>query len=158
MGERIQGLVLIAHCDEIARYLWCRYLRQAGFDVREASTGAEALALVERESVDLAMINVELPDMSGYELGRQLWQNRSASPIRLLYASEACASADRRLEGLAAGGDASMTLPIDRDELITTVTMLLCNRLPDAPPEGGAWSWQALSSGVDGVMSVGPAR
>jgi CheY-like chemotaxis protein len=155
---RTRALVLTVHGDPIARYLWCRYLRQAGLDALEATCGAEAIELAARDRPALAVVDVELPDMSGYSLGRTLWREPATSSTRLLYVSRARAPAALRLESLAAGGDAAMALPLERDEFLTTVAMLLGS--PRRSPAVGrdAWSWQSLSSGVDDVMSSGPLK
>ncbi len=143
MGEFHERVILTVNADEAHRCLVGRYLRQAGFVVREAPTGAEALACVAREPPDLVVLDVELPDMSGYCLGRTLWEDPATSAIRLLYTADARASVGRRLEGLEAGGDASMTHPVDRDQLVTTVSMLLCR--PHDERQGRApWLWPWL--------------
>ncbi|HEU4535928.1 MAG TPA: response regulator [Polyangiaceae bacterium] len=140
--------------DEVLRYLIGRYLLQAGLTVREASTGAEALDLVASEPPDLAVLDLELPDMSGYCLGRTLWQGRSTSSIRLLYVSDTRVAEQRRIEGLASGGDASMTLPIDRDELLTTVFMLLGQRR-DARRGHAPWSLPSPSHALGVASPIG---
>ncbi|HEU4539322.1 MAG TPA: response regulator, partial [Polyangiaceae bacterium] len=111
MSDLHQRRIVTANADEVLRYLLTHYLRESGFLVFEASTGAEALALVECKAPDLAVLDVELPDMSGYSVGRSLWHGKATSSVRVLYTSDARATAGRRIEGLGAGGDASMTHP-----------------------------------------------
>jgi two-component system, OmpR family, response regulator len=73
MSEQPRRRIVTANADEVLRYLLARYLREEGFLVFEASTGAQALALVECEAPALAVLDVELPDVSGYCVGRTLW-------------------------------------------------------------------------------------
>lgn len=156
MGERCRGLILNVNADEVLRYLLGRYLAQAGFAVRDASTGAEALAIVALEPPDIAVLDLDLPDMSGYCLGRTLWADPSTSAIRLLYMSDTRVAAKRRIEGLSSGGDASMTRPVDRDEFLTTIGMLLGQR-HDERRGRAPWSWPSLPSAL-GAASHPDAR
>ncbi|HEU4405883.1 MAG TPA: response regulator [Polyangiaceae bacterium] len=153
MGKRCKGLILNVSGDEVLRYLIGRYLRQAGLTVREASTGAEALDLVAGEPPDLAVLDLALPDMSGYCLGRTLWHAPSTSSIRLLYVSDTRVADERRIESLASGGDASMTHPIDRDEFLTTVAMLLGQRR-DARRGRAPWSLPSLPRALGAASPI----
>jgi DNA-binding response OmpR family regulator len=152
MSEQPRRRIVTANADEVLRYLLARYLREEGFLVFEASTGAQALALVECEAPALAVLDVELPDVSGYCVGRTLWQSKATSSVRVLYTSDARATARRRIEGLGAGGDASMTHPVDRDEFITTVTMLLGSQ-HDRRGGRAPWAWPSLRSSANSVAS-----
>jgi DNA-binding response OmpR family regulator len=58
--------------NEAMRYTTSRALRQAGFDVLEAGTGADAVALTHSAGPDLVLLDVKLPDVSGFDLCRQL--------------------------------------------------------------------------------------
>src|SRR5262245_43899080 len=55
-----------------ARYARTEVLRRAGFEVAEASTGAEALRLVVEERPDLVLLDVNLPDLDGFEVCRRI--------------------------------------------------------------------------------------
>jgi DNA-binding response OmpR family regulator len=156
MGERRKGLILNVNADEVLRYLLGRYLTQTGFAVRDASTGAAALEIVALEPPDIAVIDLDLPDMSGYCLGRRLWEDPSTSSIRLLYMSDTRVAAKRRIEGLSSGGDASMTRPVDRDEFLTTISMLHGQR-HDERQGRAPWSWPSLPSAL-GMASPADAR
>jgi DNA-binding response OmpR family regulator len=156
MGEQRKSVILNVNADEVLRYLLGRYLLEAGFAVRDASTAAQALDLVAREPPDLAVLDVELPDMSGYCLGRTLWQGPSTSSIRLLYMSDTRVGVQRRIEGLASGGDALMTRPVDRDEFLTTI-MLLLGQPHDERRGRAPWTWPSIS-GAYGAASPAGAR
>ncbi|MFK5073709.1 response regulator, partial [Klebsiella pneumoniae] len=53
---------------EAQRYVKTRDLQAGGFDVIEGSTGAEALRLVEQHRPPVVLLDVQLPDISGYEV------------------------------------------------------------------------------------------
>ncbi len=68
MTER--GDIVIVNVDDqdVPRYVKSRDLQEAGFTVIEARTGAEALRLVENEKPPIVLLDVELPDITGYEV------------------------------------------------------------------------------------------
>ena len=62
--------VLVVDDSESGRYLKVRALRSAGFDVTEVATAAAALEHVEKHTTHVAVLDVKLPDMHGFELCR----------------------------------------------------------------------------------------
>src|SRR6516162_900254 len=94
--------------DELSlRRLMRLYLTKAGFAVAEASTGPEALAALRRGNVDLAIVDVMLPEVDGFEVVRQARRN-SSIPIILLTARGEEAS---RVAGLEIGADDYVVKP-----------------------------------------------
>jgi len=77
--------ILIVDDELSLRRLMRLYLTKAGFTVAEASTGPEALAALRRGDVDLAIVDVMLPEVDGFEVVRQARRN-SSIPIILLTA------------------------------------------------------------------------
>src|SRR5262249_57071328 len=81
-GGRVPGAPMTKAAERIlnvddyapARYARSPALRRAGFDVLEATTGAEALRIVADERPDLVLLDVNLPDVDGFEVCRQLRQ------------------------------------------------------------------------------------
>jgi CheY-like chemotaxis protein len=63
-----RGLVLAVDDEPTNRYAVSRVLSQAGYKVIEASTGEEALRFIQSERPDLVVLDVRLPDISGYEI------------------------------------------------------------------------------------------
>jgi len=93
--------ILIVDDELSLRRLIRLYLTKAGFTVAEASTGPEALAVLRRGEVDLAIVDVMLPEVDGFEVVRQARRN-SSIPIILLTARGEEAS---RVAGLELGAD-----------------------------------------------------
>jgi DNA-binding response OmpR family regulator len=95
-------------------------LRREGYDVVEAGSGPECIALVERGDIDLVLLDVSMPDMDGFavcqalralEAGRQL-------PIVLLTGRT---DLDTRVEGMHHGVSEFLTKPVNRHELVARV-------------------------------------
>lgn len=81
--------VLIADDDAANRMLVVTLLRHAGHEAFHASGGADALAIVERESPDLLIVDLSMPGLSGSEVVRQLRRDSRAITIALYTATPA---------------------------------------------------------------------
>jgi signal transduction histidine kinase len=116
--------ILAVDDNEALRYSLVRSLRDAGYQVVEARTGSEALKLSE-ERPDLITLDVNLPDIHGFEVCRQIKANPATAHIPILHLSSTFIEPDARVQGLASGADAYLAEPIDRAELVATVGALL---------------------------------
>ena len=132
--DRIRRHVLVLNVDdyEAGRYATTRVLRQAGFDVHEAATGADALRLVGAEHPDLVLLDVNLPDVDGFEVCRRIKTDPDTSTIPVLYLSAAYRTAEHRVQGLDLGADGYLTQPVEPRELVATVNALLRSREVEA--------------------------
>lgn len=117
--------VLVVDDDALSRILITHYLENAGYAVREAARGDEALAIVgEATPPALVVLDVIMPGMSGLEVCRHM-RERAASasiPVLLLSASD---RKEDRLNGMQAGADDFVTKPVSRDALLQRVSALL---------------------------------
>ena len=109
--------------DEAGRYAVTRILRQADFDVREASNGREALQLAE-EQPDLIILDVNLPDISGFEVCRMIKSKPSTAHIPVLHLSASYLNNESKVRGLE-NADGYLTQPVEPPVLIATVNALL---------------------------------
>ncbi|HEY4441316.1 MAG TPA: SpoIIE family protein phosphatase [Candidatus Elarobacter sp.] len=121
----VRGRVLIVDDMESNRYVLCTWLRRAGYDVLEASTGEEALAIVRAESLDLVVLDINLPDMLGYDVCEQIKADARNASLPVLHVSATATDSADRSEGLRRGADGYLVEPIEREELIATVHALL---------------------------------
>ena len=95
-----------------------RVLNSHGYHVFEAQDGMEGFSVAEREQVDLILLDINLPDIDGYEVARRLRSNGKSSlayvPIIAITANALKGDAERALE---AGCDVYMSKPINIREL-----------------------------------------
>lgn len=101
-------------------------LRSAGLTVLEAKTGSSALAQLAVAPVEIVVLDVKLPDTTGYEVCEKIKSDRLCAGLAVIEV----ASAVHRARGVSSGADAYLVEPVDGDELITTVYALLrahCN-------------------------------
>ncbi len=116
--------ILVVDDDETKRYPIVRLLKKQGFQVTEADTGADALAAA-RSGPDLVVLDVRLPDMSGFEVCRRLKAEHATSGILVLHMSATLVDSEHRAEGLNAGADAYLTDAVNAEEFLATVRALL---------------------------------
>jgi PAS domain S-box-containing protein len=116
--------ILVVDDTEANRYAIGRHLRGAGYEVWEAGTGKQALQLAERGPA-LITLDVQLPDMLGYEVCRRLKDNPQTASIPVLEISAAFRSSTDRVRGLESGADGYLNVPVDADELLANVRLLL---------------------------------
>ena len=90
-------------------------LRHNGFEVAEAATGAGALRRVREWHPNVLVLDVMLPDIDGFEVARQLANDRSSLPILFLTARDATTD---KVWGLTAGGGDYVTKPFSLEELV----------------------------------------
>jgi serine phosphatase RsbU (regulator of sigma subunit)/DNA-binding NarL/FixJ family response regulator len=117
------GRVLVVDDTAAHRYVMATWLRQAGYDVVEASTGAEALTLV-GDAPDAVVLDVNLPDIPGTEVCRRIKDDPDTTQVPVLHVSATSIDAAARTAGLQGGADAYLPEPLDRDEFLATVASL----------------------------------
>lgn len=101
-------------------------LKGAGHEVLEASDGQEAFNLLRQQSVDLVISDVNMPNMDGIELTRQLrtLPNYARTPIILLTTES---DATKKTQGRAAGATGWMLKPFNQNQLLALVSKVLPN-------------------------------
>ena len=109
--------ILIAEDEQDIAELLKLYLENEGYRVFRAGNGVEALKIVEREDISLAVLDVMMPKMDGYELTRRI---REISNIPILILSARDKSNDKIL-GLNLGADDYMAKPFDPLEIVARV-------------------------------------
>src|SRR5262245_30827244 len=124
MTEKPNKTILVVDDTDSSRYTISHYLRKAGFETWEAVTGEQALHLAE-QGPDLITLDVKLPDVGGYEVCRRLKENSRTAGIPILEISAAFRSTLDRVKGLESGADGYLTGPVDPDELLANVKLLL---------------------------------
>jgi two-component system, cell cycle sensor histidine kinase and response regulator CckA len=116
--------VLVAEDDPVVRAMLQRLLLDAGFDVRTARHGDEALGLALRASgeFDIVVTDVRMPVMDGWELARRLRERWPTLPVLYISGYDVELSAGSRRSG---SRQALLRKPFDLDQLLREVTRLL---------------------------------
>ncbi len=143
--------IVIVDDREENRYILCRVLRQAGYDCAEVASGSEALKAA-RTLPDLMVLDVRLPDMSGYDVCRRIKQDPHTCLVSVLQISASFTSGEDRARALEGGADGYLTHPIEAMVLVATVRALLRLRTAEAVARKAADEWQstfdALTEGL----------
>ena len=114
--------ILVVEDDAGTRKLLCALLKSDGYNVLSAQDGAEALEVLDKNHVDLLVIDVMMPRMDGYTLTEQLRGGGSTLPMLMLSAKDG--AADVR-HGFVVGIDDYMKKPFDVEELFLRIRALL---------------------------------
>jgi len=118
--DRKIGSILIADGDESGRALAATALARAGFETVEVSTGSAALDAVRADGVALVVLEVGLPDMTGYEVCREIRSVRGEE-LPVFFLSGMRTEPLDRVAGLLLGADDFIVKPFDPDELVARV-------------------------------------
>jgi DNA-binding NarL/FixJ family response regulator len=113
-------MVLVVDGDTASRKLAVRALERAGYRVTGFAAGDAALVAAAEETPALVLFELELPDMSGYELCRALRQNHGDGLPLFLMSGDRTDSMDR-VAGLLIGADDYIVKPFNVDELVARV-------------------------------------
>lgn len=116
----------ILHIDDDAsnRYIVKKMLEREGFTILEAHNGAEGL----KQSLllpDLIILDINLPDMTGFDVCKLIKKNHLTTSIPLLQTSASYVTTENRIEGLDSGADGYLTQPLESPVLSATVRSLL---------------------------------
>jgi two-component system response regulator PhoP len=128
--------LLVIEDDESLRESLCRQLSEQGFGIERAGDGREGLYFALEYPVDLAIVDLGLPEISGLELIRQVREKGKTWPILVLTARDRWQD---KVDGLAAGADDYVVKPFHFEEVLARVNALL--------RRSGGWASSTLSAG-----------
>ena len=114
--------ILVVEDDAALSQLYCRVLTKNGYLTFAAADGEEALALLEREYVDLMISDVMMPRMDGYALVRALREAGSTIPVLMITAKDGFPAMQ---QGFLSGTDDYMVKPVNVNEMALRVGALL---------------------------------
>jgi DNA-binding NarL/FixJ family response regulator len=128
---RPRGRVLVVDDDPLTCELVTSTLAEQGYSTRAASDAREALYLIKRDTPDVILLDVKLPDISGYQLCRRIRDDLGDSVGVILISGERKESFDR-VAGLLLGADDYLVKPFMLDELFARVERLARRSRPIA--------------------------
>ncbi|MBQ7851070.1 MAG: response regulator transcription factor [Clostridia bacterium] len=114
--------ILVVDDDKNTRLLMQAILEAERYTVSLAENGLEALAVLERQHVDLVVLDVMMPKMDGYEFTRELRAAQNDLPILMVSAKQMPSDIK---QGFIAGTDDFMVKPVDEEELLLRIRALL---------------------------------
>jgi len=115
--------ILVVDDDPAGRYATSHILRSAGWEVIEAASGQEALEQV--AGVDLVVLDVNLPDIDGFEVCRRIRAIESLARLPVIHLSATFVKDVDKIHGLDAGADGYLVHPAEPPVLIATVRAFL---------------------------------
>ena len=119
-----QERILVVEDDEKVAHLLAQVLEEQGHAVHTVSSGASALSDLARERPNLVILDLNLPDINGYQICHVLRKLYHPSVVPVLMLTGMDQPIDQ-LRGFAHGADAYMTKPFVLTELLQTVSTLL---------------------------------
>jgi DNA-binding response OmpR family regulator len=114
--------ILVVEDDTNIRKLICAVLKQNGFVPLQANDGVQALEVMDKEHIDLVVLDLMMPKLDGYQLTRELRATWATLPILMVTAKQ---EPNDKKQGFLAGTDDYMTKPFDEEELILRIKALL---------------------------------
>jgi two-component system NtrC family sensor kinase len=153
MPDLAQATILLVDDSEENRYVLRRILERSDFKVTVASSGKEALELVAR-GPELVILDVKLPDMSGYDVCRRIKSNPATSRIPVLQISASFISSESKSMALEGGADGYLTHPIESPVIIATVRSLLRLRRAEALSRYTAQQWQSTFDALVEAVAI----
>lgn len=148
------NVILVVDDTEPNRYAKCRILRHAGFEVKEAALGEEALKIVATERPDLVCLDVRLPDISGLEVCRRIKGDPSLKTM-VLQMSASFVSQEDKVRGLEGGADGYLISPFEPLEFLATVRSLLRLQHVEDELRAAAGQWRVTFDAIhDGILLI----
>lgn len=114
--------ILVVDDDKNTRLLLKAVLQAENYNVFAAENGEQALEVMDREHIDLVVLDIMMPKMDGYEFTKTLRENDNNLPILMVSAKQL--PADKQ-KGFLVGTDDYMTKPIDETEMLLRIKALL---------------------------------
>ncbi|MGA8349182.1 MAG: response regulator, partial [Isosphaeraceae bacterium] len=152
MAGRPPETVLIIDDDEAKRHAVAKILRKAGYLIREGETGADALRLA-AEKPALIILDVKLPDVSGFEVCQRIKEDPATAAIPVLHISTTFVDIEDRIHGLEGGADGYLTDVLEPLELVATVKALLRAQKAEEAAQISTKQWQVTFDAInDGVV------
>jgi two-component system, cell cycle response regulator DivK len=121
--------ILIVEDNHLSLTLLNDFLKVKGYEILKTSEGREAIDLAREKQPDLILMDIRLPDISGFDVTRLLKQDDQTKSIPII-AVTAFATSEDETKALESGCDAYITKPIIIDNLLRTIESFLSSFPP----------------------------
>jgi DNA-binding response OmpR family regulator/serine phosphatase RsbU (regulator of sigma subunit) len=146
--------VVLADDDDVGRYVIATMLRRAGFTVSEVADGLDAVKAVVAEQPDIAVLDVKMPGLDGFEACRRLKSDDATRHIPILMLSATFLETEAQVEGLENGADAYLTQPVEAPVLAATIRSLLRARRLEAEVHLAASEWRTTFDAISDAVAI----
>ncbi|MEO6382944.1 MAG: response regulator [Thermomonas sp.] len=116
--------ILIVDDEPALSQIMAEMLTEAGFDARIADNGRDALAAIQASQPDLVLLDVNMPELDGFEVAAMLKSDPATATIPIIMVS-ANEGRGARLIGLESGAEDYLSKPVDPAELLAKIRNLL---------------------------------
>lgn len=120
--------ILVVEDSPTTMEMKCSILEQAGFQTVRATGGIEAIQKVQKEKPDLALLDIQLPDMDGYQICRLMKKDEALKRIPVIMSSATKIEKKDEFWGLQVGADEYLRIPFEPEDLIHAVKRALKKR------------------------------
>jgi PAS domain S-box-containing protein len=157
MADQLVPTILFVDDDPGSRQALTWVFRDAGFSVFEAGTGQEALDLSHERHPDLVVLDVNLPDINGFEVCQRIKAHEAPPVPAIVHLSAVFVDSGDRTQGLEGGADAYLVKPVEPRELLATVRALLRIRAAEEVARRAAQEWRTTFDAIsDAVCLLDP--
>jgi len=120
-----KGLILVVDDEVDILRVYSQFLRRAGYDVLEATTGNEGLQKVRALKPDLVLLDVRLPDLGGMDVCQQIKSDPNFRDILVILCSGDAISHEDKVDGLGTGADEYLSKPVNHAELLARIRTMM---------------------------------
>jgi DNA-binding response OmpR family regulator len=150
--------ILLADDDDVGRYVVATMLRRQGFVVREAVDGAQAVDLAAADPPDVAVLDVKMPRLNGFDACRAMKSTEATAHVPVLLLSATFLKSESQVEGLENGADAYLTQPVEAPVLAATIRSLMRARSAEAAVRQAAEEWRTTFDAISDAVAVRDAE
>ncbi|MBT9329565.1 response regulator [Paracidobacterium acidisoli] len=116
-----RSLVLLVDDNHTHQYSLGRHLHESGFDVIHAHTGAETLSLVSVRQPDVILLDIHLPDTTGFDICQRLKENPETESIPVVFHSATYDTQAAKSQATDLGAVSFLSYPIDIEHLVSVL-------------------------------------
>ncbi len=150
--------ILVVDDDPLIVQATERLLKKSGYVTFPAHTGQQALDLARRHHPDILLLDVNLPDLDGFEVCRRLKADPELADIGVLIVTSTYTDGESQAAGLERGADGYIARPISNRELLARIQALLRLRAAEQAARLSAAEWQATFDAVSSAIFLTDAE